>query len=151
MFLGSMHPVHVSVMNMEYIEDEKSFSISIKTFKDDMEIAIYHRYGKIVNLSEIGQRATGNAFIEKYLLETIEIKYDENIIAPTIEEIIYNDDGIHVKLKSKANNNLDKISVLNTLLMDIYMDQTNLVIISYKNKEKGYKLDVKNNSFEITF
>lgn len=146
-----MHPVHVSVMNMEYIEDEKSFSISIKTFKDDMEIAIYHRYGKIVNLSEIGQRATGNAFIEKYLLETIEIKYDENIIAPTIEEIIYNDDGIHVKLKSKANNNLDKISVLNTLLMDIYMDQTNLVIISYKNKEKGYKLDVKNNSFEITF
>ena len=146
-----MHPVHVSVMNMEYIENEKSFDISIKTFKDDMETAIYHRYGRIINLSEIGQRATNNKLVEKYLFESIVIKYDENIITPTIQEIVYHDEAVHIKLKSKANNNLSKISVLNTLLMDIYLDQTNLVIISYRNEEKGYKLDLKNNNFEITF
>ena len=43
--VNSLHPIHVSVTNIEYVDKNKIFDISFKIYTDDFENIISHKYG----------------------------------------------------------------------------------------------------------
>ena len=39
-----MHPVHVSITNVDYLQNENKVELSIKVFKDDFQLLFVHLY-----------------------------------------------------------------------------------------------------------
>jgi hypothetical protein len=148
------HPLHLSVTNIT-LENGK-LKVSMKTFRDDWEVAYFHYHSKVIDFNEQENREI--AWFGKYLADHFNIKLSEDgdPLDPVLDQIFMDEDGIskeafamtiemHFQLSDTANS----LYIYNTLLTDIYPDQTNLVIFGFKNKETGIKFDNKKVSAQV--
>lgn len=143
----SAHPVHVSVSNLELTGDEPI--IAIKLFKDDLQLAIYHNYGVEIPVNQIDDE-THTEIILKYLLNNFIIKLNKNEeLRLKYRNSETNDEAIWIYFSSNIIPPVPKIIIINSLFLDIYNDQTNLLIISYARKQNGYRFDNKVKELEI--
>ncbi len=53
MAFAEAHPLHLSITNITY--ENGKLKISMKTFRDDWEIAYFHYHGTEIDLSEQGK------------------------------------------------------------------------------------------------
>ena len=145
-----LHPVHVSLLNIDLNTSSGDISVTFKFFSDDFETIIYQRYGKqldIVNQTDPGdQMQTINSYLkETFHLEVngtrIEaLKYDKNEM---------NHEAIWLFYNGNYDGKMKSVSVNYESMMDLFEDQTNLVIVTYDDVQNGYRLNNKNR--EITF
>ena len=61
-----MHPIHVSVTEIQYNSKTKKTEVALKVFSDDMELAIEQMQGKKVNLSNVANDLQLQNLIETY-------------------------------------------------------------------------------------
>ena len=141
------HPVHVSIANLEFTETDTV--ITIKLFKDDLQLAVYHNYAVEIPLDKIGDE-TYMEFILTYIREKFSITYNNNeklridfVSSETNEEAIWLY-FIPEGLPSASN-----IYVFNSIFLDIYFDQTNLLIFNHNGNQKGYRFDMAVTEMEI--
>ena len=52
---GHSHPIHVSVCNIEIEND--TMILSLKLFKEDFQLAIYHNYGEKIRFEDINEQS----------------------------------------------------------------------------------------------
>jgi hypothetical protein len=60
-----------------------------------------------------------------------------------------NEDAIWLYYTIPVTGEVKELEIRNLLLMDIYEDQTNLVIIAINGKESGYRLDYHKQDIKI--
>lgn len=141
------HPVHISVSNFEITGD--SSLIAVKLFKDDLQLAIYHNYSVEIPLENIGD-AKYSEIILKYLSENISVDPDESTsfyLSYTGNEI--NEEAIWIYYSAGNLLQAESIYLINTIFLDIYEDQTNLVIINFRGKQQGYRFNILQTEKEI--
>ena len=137
------HPIHVSVCNIE-IKEEKT-EIFLKLFQDDFLLAMEHNFGKLIDLNQANDPET-LGLIKKYLFSSFHIlmnKKDTLRLEYLRSEI--NEEAVWFYFECSTPRE-KKIKIHNTIFLDIYMDQTNLVIINNKGKQNGYRLTFNNYS-----
>lgn len=137
----SAHPIHVSVCNVE-IEEEK-ITVSIKLFSDDFQLALYHNYDKIIPVEEL-KLPDNKALVDRYVSKALQIvlnKKDSIRLKYSTAEM--NEEAIWLYYSEEIRN-VKKLQISNSLLLDIYLDQTNLVIINYRGKQNGYRFNSRN-------
>lgn len=138
------HPIHVSLTNVEYNQEAGVFDIAFKIFTDDFEEIIAQKYGVALHLGQPSQHRVYQQYVQKYLLEHFRL-------------IINNKDFTASRLvfKSKKMNHeatwfyyefeffepFHSVTIKNSLLNDLFHDQTNLLIFNYKNTEKAFSMD----------
>ncbi|MBN2681702.1 MAG: hypothetical protein JXR58_04290, partial [Bacteroidales bacterium] len=61
----------------------------------------------------------------------------------------FNHEAVWLDYELKYIGDLNKIKVRNSVIHDIYNDQKNLLIFSYKDKMEAHKLTYSDNSVEI--
>ena len=121
------HPIHVSVCNLEFDKDE--LIISIKIFKDDLQLAIYHNTAKEIDPNNL--TAESNMLIQDYINKTLQIRLNnKNNIELNEYRNEINEEAIWLYYRIEDIPKVKSIHVLNALLLDIYLDQTNLLIIT---------------------
>ncbi len=149
-----LHPVHITITNIDINKNTQEIKIVTKFFSDDFQKIINHNY-------KINLDITDSASIFKYR------KQISNYIARNFKLIINNKSLIDKKLtfiRTKTNHQSTwfyfvinkkikpkKITIVNNLLNDLYQDQKNLVFIKYNNVQKSFKLnkDDKIRSFKF--
>lgn len=142
--LNILHPVHISFTNIDYNEAQDKFEILFKLFIDDFDEILKTRYGKNLNLT--GGRWENNYIetINQYMLEHFKLiinKKDKTKSAlkfvkkETAEDAIW----LYYDFITKEKNNT--FEVHNSLMTDLFMDQKNLLIFTYKGKQKALKFD----------
>jgi hypothetical protein len=137
------HPVHVSVCNIEIKEDKTE--VFLKIFKDDFLLAIEHNFGKLIELDTIYD-AESLEIIKKYLFSSFNISMNKkDTLRLEYQGSDINEEAVWFYFESKTPKT-NKINIKNTLLLDIYIDQTNLVIINNNGKQRGYRLNFDNYS-----
>ncbi|MFC2121950.1 DUF6702 family protein, partial [Bacteroidota bacterium] len=50
LLVSDMHPLHVSLTNIEYQKEDKTFKIAFKIFTDDFEEILNRKYSVVMNL-----------------------------------------------------------------------------------------------------
>jgi hypothetical protein len=128
------HPLHLSITNITY--ENGKLNISMKTFRDDWEVAYFHYHSKPIDFTDPAMRDLpwiGGYLNKKFRISGISIEGD----AMTLE--------MQSDMSSKPNS----LYIYNALLTDIYPDQTNLVIFGFNEKETGIKFDVKKQTAEV--
>jgi len=143
-----LHPVHFSVINMEYNEQTQGFDISIKLFADDFEKIVNRNYNVILNLGKENQLRDCNSYIDRYIRRNFVVVFDKKAVSKkmTQEKVIVKSEEksvwLYYKLQSKKPH---KVLVRNTLMNDLYNDQKNLFIFTF-NKFQEAKKSEKNDT-----
>lgn len=139
--IAKAHPVHVSMCNIEAEDDE--LTIAIKLFKDDLQLALQHNYGKIINYEDLILPANKKV-IDRYINNVLKIVLNnKDSLILTYSDTEMNEEAIWFYYTFSIKR-LKRIYIKNELFLDIYSDQTNLTIINYEGKQKGYRFNLRN-------
>jgi len=145
--VAGAHPLHVSVTNITM--DGNRLNISINTFVDDWETAYFHYFGKPISLKSPGN--TNADWFRDYLeasliISTAKEKEGMEIVTDTIT---FDDMSMQLELHIKLKDKPKTLYIYNTILTDIFADQTNLLIFSAGGKQKGIKFDYNKQEEEL--
>ena len=144
------HPVHVSITNMDYYYDQDKISLSIKVFKDDLNLLFVHLYQINADFEDEENIKKYQNEIDTYISNHFKITNDTSyqLLHKKIEldeETLLFFYDIHLDKK------LDSIEIMNTIFLDLYFDQKNMLICNFDNREKGYLFNLKQTRHTISF
>ncbi|MBN1131473.1 MAG: hypothetical protein JXR52_00330 [Bacteroidales bacterium] len=142
------HPLHLSITNIS-VED-REIRIRMKTFRDDWEVAYFHYYSRIIDFRSQADRDI--PWFRDYLEKSfrISLKPDSPPLQLEVDTIMVNDMDMEIEMHAELKREPNSLYICNTLLTDIYPDQTNLVIIGFRNRESGIRFDVRKHEEEIS-
>ena len=136
------HPIHISITNISYFEDPNHFEVSVRLFRDDLEMIINHKYEQDITLTDDSISNEEVVAVNKYINEMLLFVVNNDTIPVRNVNIKIDDLMLVANFNVKFSNELNSLEVTNILMMDAFMDQKNLLIINYKNKEKGYNFTI---------
>ena len=141
LFLGlfslDFHPFHSSVTEMSYNQKDQSWEISIRLFQDDLEQTMSSNLGKKFRMIP-GDEASEKA-LENYVRKHVGFRTGKQISNPyrwlgTEQQ----QDVIWVYIEIPSTSDLIGSYLENSLLLDEFEDQTNLVSWSFQGQKKSY-------------
>jgi hypothetical protein len=151
-WLLAAHPVHVSVTNLDINTGKNTIFISQKMFTDDFDLLFYHLYEKNIKPVE-GRDFTPNelSLINGYMKDAFVIEAGSKKLP--LEFVKKEQDKESIWLYYTCSLPANKIKTLmltNSLLLQVFEDQTNLVIVTYLGKDTGYTFNYDKWKSEIT-
>lgn len=138
--MSAMHPLHITYTSIEINGENDSISLSHKFFTDDFSLLFYHLFEKQVE-PKMNQEFSAPELnlIKTYLSYRFILTSGTDTIPLTFRRKDQDDESLWLYFKGKLpDNGLKSLSVQNQLLLDLYEDQTNLVIIICGKEEKGF-------------
>jgi hypothetical protein len=142
-----MHPIHVSICNLELNNSENK--VSLKLFKDDFALVLKNKYQTDFPMEQADDKQN-HQYISKYINSCLQIEPGNGkILNLDYKYSEINEDAIWFHFQAEKINNATKLRIKNTLMLDLWDDQTNLLIISWQGKENGYRFNRDENHIEI--
>ena len=129
---------------MEYNKGEKIFLVSFKVFTDDFETIIERKYGVDLNLGKDNELKNTNEYFNRYFRESFSfIINGEELAEPVYLEKKMNDIAVWLYYMYPTSGNIEKVEIKNIIMLDMFRDQSNLLIFKYNDFEKGFIFDRK--------
>ncbi len=131
--LTSLHPIHVSVSEVELSEHEVTWTVRI--YKDDLLLGMY---GKNADVSNLGEPDEIKKDILAYLNKHLSFSILDKSLSWTVTDIQPDPESIWVILSAKTSSVLPSTFVIkNNILLDVYRDQKNIVNLIWKTGKKS--------------
>lgn len=152
LFFNILHPLHVSVTEIEYDANKKALEMTMRIFLDDLETSIRNDLQKPeMDITAPGPQYTTDRLVEDYLKKHFKINVNG-------KEIEYEYLGHEVELPviymyvlSSDVEEVKNITVYNDMIMETYDDQVNLVHVKVKDKVKSLKLATNKKQDSLDF
>jgi hypothetical protein len=145
--IARAHPIHVSLSSLDITEKEAV--LAVKLFIDDLQLAVYHNYAIEIPFSEIASENYSD-YVLAYMRESFSIKLNKTKnLQLEFLKFDTNEEAIWIYFTAEKISDSSVIQVANRIFQDIYDDQTNLFIITYSGKQKGYRFDRKVTELDI--
>lgn len=149
--LLQFHPLHVSFTSIDIPKGKEEAALSFKFYTEDFSLLFYHLYEKNIQPvmdQEFSQDQLG--VINGYLTKAFSLVSGQDTAALAFVRKEQNEENIWLYYQVDLPENLQNSLILTNLLMlDLYEDQTNLVIVTHGKNEKGYTFDARNHREEI--
>ncbi len=145
--ISGLHAFHVSVSEVYHNPETKSLEISMKLFRDDMELAIQNQGHAEFTLENAADQE--EALLKTYIREHYKISANGNKVDLNWVGFEVKWDYLQCYLESKK---IEKISIIefdNALLTEVFDDQINLVHFQYKDEMKSLKATKDNSKQDI--
>lgn len=135
-FAAPTHPFHTSVTEIVFNEKEQIWEVSIRLFQDDLELGLSAFQGKRFQFQEANET---DDLLAKYIKTHIGFQVNLKLQTPyRYLGFEPQKDVIWVYLEIPTNQELAGVYFHNSLLVDVFPDQTNLVQLARVNKKKSY-------------
>ncbi len=141
------HPVHVSVCNSGL--NKTGSIITIKLFSDDFGTVLQNRFKEEFVPSRADEKPFRD-YISNYISSHLRITLNRNrslLFNYDYSEV--NEGAIWLYFKVDKIVSSEKMKVVNTLMLDLYEDQTNLLIINFNGKQDGFRFNYKVRELDI--
>lgn len=151
-FISSLfHPFHVSVTEIEHKQETKSLEVSSRIFLDDLEEGITTQTDQIFDIVTPDDVAQRDRLVQEYVENRIKVWVNGKE-----KDMVYIGHEIDVDvmwcyIEIMGIKKMTKIEVENSVLLDTFDDQTNLVHITYKDKTRSLKLEPRLAKQELVF
>ena len=145
MLLMAPHPLHMSVSNLEVLEDGSAATIEIKLFADDLTLAVFPDLnGTIIERSDtLSDRIIER--VNEYMNQAFYFMIDDQKLRlGECADIKMDNDAVYL---SYHVNNLDfkkPLKLFNTMLIAQFPDQKNLVFVNFRGETLGLIFNNKN-------
>ena len=150
-WLNMVHPVHVSITNLEYIPSENKVKLSFKVFEDDIQLLFAHLYQINADFSNEDSYYNYQSKIDEYFTSHFKILIGEKEHKFSYKSFKKEGHTIWFYYETNIDSEPKSIEFFNTIFLDLYFDQKNLLIFSYKCQDKAYQFDLKNTNYLIEF
>jgi hypothetical protein len=140
-----LHPMHVSVTEVQYNEKNKSFEIISRIFIDDLELSIRtEKNNESLDLLNPGAGMTTDQLVSEYISQHFQIRLDGksakiNYLAHEIDDL-----AMVCYLEIEGVRKVNVIEVINSVIQETHADQSNLVHVTYKGPVKSLRLTHEN-------
>ncbi|MBL7861216.1 MAG: hypothetical protein JNJ65_08640 [Cyclobacteriaceae bacterium] len=140
-FLLFLHPIHLSVSEINYSEKDKALQITSRIFLDDLEASIRNqRNQQDLDILEPGAGITAEQLIGEYVLKRFTVKLDSKIQRVNFLGFEREDPAVICYFEIENVKRFKTIEVKNEVIMDLYDDQSNIVHVTYKGPVKSTRL-----------
>jgi len=146
-----VHPLHVSVMELNHNATDKTLEISCKLFTDDFEKVLTQNYKTKVDLINPTDRPAMEKLVNDFILSHITIKADGKSAKLSYLGYEKDNDAIYSYFQVDNIASVKKIEVVNNILYELFTDQINLMHVTVGGKRKSYKLDYPETKTEFRF
>jgi hypothetical protein len=136
-----LHPVHVSITNIEYISEIRAFKVFIRMYFDDFLLDSKLNKEDFQNQSLSAYNSSSKAAVNTYIHERVIIKSDGVQLSAKLKDIKLTDNEINIYLDYPVEKMPEKVSVNNSVMTGLYSDQSNMIILKVRNFEEGMKLN----------
>ncbi len=136
----AVHPVHVSLLSVDYVQEEEAFRVFVRVYIDDFLLDS----GNTLQGNDSGDIYAENQalmkLVGKYLDEKIFIYVNNKQLSGKVEELESSEGEIRAGLLYYSGMKTKKITVKNYIMTGLYSDQSNMTIIKVDDFEEGIKL-----------
>lgn len=144
-----MHPVHVSITNLDIQSEKDTISLSFKVFTDDFQLLVNQLYDIQLDLSENGNYDLHREQINTYFQDHFKLIVKGKELKYINTGIKRNDEAVWFFYRIVSKKDLKTFVIRNTLMLDLYPDQKNLLIMKKGNLERGYQFNIKKKEYTI--
>ena len=148
---SAAHKFYLSVTEVNYAVNQKSLQITSRLFVDDFQKLLQKRYDKDIELIRGENKEEVNAYIAKYFREKLKFNIKEKSLKMNFIGKRYEDDLIICYFEIANVKNFKTISVSNSLLLDLFEEQKNLVHFFKNGDVKSKMLHKDNTEGNISF
>lgn len=128
MFLtaSAPHKFYVGICSIEHNQNSKSLEITLKLFRDDLELALTKVYGNQVKIEVEGAGEDVDVQIEEYVRKGFSVEYEGTPMSMSFIGYEAEDDMVwmyvEVDIADKSSFEID-----HTLLFELFEEQTHIV------------------------
>ena len=149
-----LHPVHVSITNINLNSELNTAELSFQFFTDDFIRIILSNVGHDIPGSQKKEVEEENIQdINNYIFSMFSIKINNDTeLSFDFQHIKQNEESIWIYYKGTLpEGRIENITLTNKLMLDLYSDQTNLVIMDYNGIEKGFTFNLRKNNINVSY
>jgi len=139
-----LHKFYVSIYQVNYAQEKKMLQITSRIFVDDLNNALYKKYGVKTFLGEKNESPNDVALMKKYLFEHFTIKVNGQ---PKAINYVTKEMEGNVLIGYYTVKEIPKIKSLeiqNTALFDLNEEQQNIIQTTIYNKKQNLLLTSEN-------
>lgn len=136
----TLHPLHVSVTEITFDEKERELEIMVRVFIDDLELAIQaEKKNTTLDLFNPAGSTT-DKLVREYLQSKFTIAVDGR--SQPVNYLGHETDGdaLVLYIQVQPVKKWKSIGIKNSMLTELYEDQSNLVNVTYTGKTKSLRL-----------
>ena len=150
-FWLALHPVHVSLLSIDYAPDKELFNVFLRIYFDDflLDSGIKTEDQKKLDFSE--NNSFTKEVIGNYVNDKIRIIINKRQISAELENIDLSDNELRMNLFLRPISKVNTITIKNLVMTSLYNDQANMIIVRVNDFEQGVKLTAEETekTFEI--
>lgn len=136
-----LHPLYVSVTEINHNVTDKTMEVSCKIFTDDFEKGIFEVLKKKVDLTKPANADEANILVNEYIQQHVQVTSDGKALKLVFIGFEQERDVIWSYFQA-VNQPIapKKISVKNNILYETYDSQINMMHVTVGGKRKSYKV-----------
>ena len=138
LLIPSRHPYFISVTEIRSDASAKTFNVSCRMFTDDLQTALYKKYGYKAELSN--KEPEANQHLLQYITSHLQVKVDGYPVALSWVGYEIEEEATWCYLEATTFPGNTSVEVTNTLLYDYIAEQTNFVHFYRDGKRNSTKL-----------
>ena len=150
--VASIHPLHVSVCEIEYDADSKSLEIIQRIFLDDLETQIRKdRSQPELDITLPGGSLSTDQLVESYLQRRLQFVVNGKQVVYSYLGHEIEGDVIFCYIEIEKVKKLRSLRVQSSILSDVFEDQVNIVHVEVGRKLRSMKLTSRKREEEIFY
>jgi len=122
-----LHKYYISLTQIDYKAQEKSLQISMHLFTDDVEKTLTSNFKKDFKLDTPDELANTNKLLEFYINSHFKVHVNGKLLAIKFLGKEYDQDLVYFYIEIKDVASIKSIEIENTILMDEFEEQQNII------------------------
>ena len=140
-FNENVHPFHVSVTEINHNAKDKTLEISCKIFTDDFEDALSRKFKTKVDLVQPKDKTAMDKLVSDYISNHLAIKTDNKAATMNYIGFEVENEAVYVYLQVNDVITIKNAQVTNSVLHDLFNDQTEIIHFIESGNRKSVKID----------
>ena len=147
-----LHPIHVSVTEIEYDEKDQALEIMMRVFIDDLELSLRNQFKQPeLDILNPGKGQSIDALVRPYLEDHFKVSLDGIVQKAAYLGHERESEAFIFYIEVKNVKKWKTISVFNDIIMATHNDQSNLIHVYILDEVKSLRLTRNTPSDKLTF
>lgn len=148
----SLHPIHVSVTEIEFDEKDHALEIMMRVFIDDLELSLRNQLNQPeLDLLNPSQGTTTDELANKYIKQHFSVSLDGKQQKTSYLGHEREGEALIFYIEVKDVSKWKTISVRNAVIMATHEDQSNIVHVYVGERVKSLRLTRNTPGDDLTF
>lgn len=151
LFAFTTHKYYISLIKVEFKPENESVQITMRIFIDDLQKVINETNNISIELAVKDEAQNTNNLIRQYVKDHFKIEINSKNNAYQYLGKEYESDIVYLYLELKNIKKIKSIEISDTMLMEHFPEQKNIVKLNINNTKKTFFLTADENKDILSF